>query len=145
MCVPIGPEFNLATAIGALNRPEIGSSSGFEDEDFKSIKLRRPIGSYYHATEDCLYLVDSEFLFSRNHAIRKADMRTRIVDTLHPTSASKGGIRIWNWIMGKLGLESYIRDTNVEERLEAFEAKSLYYPWHLLKSVNDTLYIIDRR
>ncbi|KAK7316612.1 hypothetical protein RJT34_00204 [Clitoria ternatea] len=118
----------------------IGSSPGYEDGDFESAKLRRPTGSYYHASEDCLYFVDSE-----NHAIRKADMRARIVETLYPTSASKGGIRIWNWIMDKLGLESYIGETNVEERPEAFDPKSLYYPWHLLKSVDDILYIIDRR
>ena len=39
---------------------QIGSSPGFEDGDFESAKLRRPAGSYYHATEDCLYFVDSE-------------------------------------------------------------------------------------
>ncbi|RDY06154.1 Protein SUPPRESSOR OF QUENCHING 1, chloroplastic, partial [Mucuna pruriens] len=117
----------------------IGSSPGFEDGDFESAKLRRPAGSYYHATEDCLYFVDSE-----NHAIRKADMGARIVETLYPTSTSnKGGIPIWNWIMRKLGLESSGK-TNVEERTEVFDSKSLYFPWHLLKSVDDTLYIIDR-
>ncbi|XP_061367843.1 uncharacterized protein LOC133310856 isoform X2 [Gastrolobium bilobum] len=117
----------------------IGSSPGFEDGDFESCKLRRPAGSYYHATEDCLYFVDSE-----NHAIRKADMEARTVETLYPTTASgKEGVRIWNWIMSKLGLES-TKESNVEERSEVFDSK-LYFPWHLLKSVDDTLYIIDHR
>jgi len=39
---------------------QIGSSPGFEDGDFESAKLRRPAGSYYNATEDCLYFLDSE-------------------------------------------------------------------------------------
>ncbi|TKY68598.1 NHL repeat-containing protein 2 [Spatholobus suberectus] len=117
----------------------IGSSPGFEDGDFESAKLRRPAGSYYHATENCLYFVDSE-----NHAIRKADMGARTVATLYPTSPSnKGGTHIWNWVMNKLGLESSGK-TNVEERSEVFDSKSLYFPWHLLKSVDHTLYIIDR-
>ncbi|KAG2380897.1 uncharacterized protein HKW66_Vig0202700 [Vigna angularis] len=117
----------------------IGSSPGFEDGDFESAKLRRPAGSYYHPTEDCLYFVDSE-----NHAIRKADMGARTVDTLYPTSTSnKGGIHIWNWIMTKLGLESSGK-TNVVETSEVFDSKSLHFPWHLLKSVDDTLFIIDR-
>ncbi|XP_020222583.1 uncharacterized protein LOC109805050 [Cajanus cajan] len=118
----------------------IGSSPGFEDGDFESAKLRRPAGSYYHATDDCLYFVDSE-----NHAIRKADMGARTVETLYPSSASnKGGIHIWNWIMSKFGLESRGR-TNVEGKYDVFDCKSLYFPWHLLKSVDDTLHIIDRR
>lgn len=81
----------------------------------------------------------------KNHAIRKADMEARTVETLYPTSNSnKGGIHIWNSIMSKLGLESSGK-ANVEERSEVFDSKSLYFPWHLLKSVDDTLYIIDRR
>ncbi|CAJ1949407.1 unnamed protein product [Sphenostylis stenocarpa] len=118
----------------------IGSSPGFEDGDFESAKLRRPAGSYYDPTEDCLYFVDSE-----NHVIRKADMEARTVETLYPTSTTnKGVIHIWNWIMTKLGLESSGK-TSVEERYDLFDSKSLYFPWHLLKSVDGTLYIIDRR
>lgn len=39
---------------------QIGSTPGFEDGDFESAKLRRPAGSYYNASEDCLYFLDSE-------------------------------------------------------------------------------------
>ncbi|KAF7825724.1 Protein SUPPRESSOR OF QUENCHING 1, chloroplastic isoform A [Senna tora] len=117
----------------------IGSSPGFEDGDFESAKLRRPAGSYYHAAEDCLYFVDSE-----NHAIRKADMETRLVETLYPTSASnKGNVRIWTWIMNKLGFESSV-ESNIEKDSEVFDSNPLYFPWHLLKSVDDTLFILDR-
>ncbi|KAL5099439.1 hypothetical protein RYX36_003766 [Vicia faba] len=116
----------------------IGSTPGLEDGDFESAKLRRPAGSYYNATEDCLYFLDSE-----NHAIRRADMEARLVQTLYPTSTVKKG-GIWNRIMSKLGLESSV-DTNEEEKPEVFDSKSLYFPWHLLKLDDDTLYIIDRR
>ncbi|GAU40382.1 hypothetical protein TSUD_265260 [Trifolium subterraneum] len=118
----------------------IGSSPGFEDGDFESAKLRRPAGSYYAATEDCLYFLDSE-----NHAIRRADMGARLVETLYPISTvNNGGGRIWNWIRSKLGLESHV-ETIEEEKPEVLDSKSLYFPWHLLKSDDDTLYIIDRR
>ncbi|KAE9611094.1 hypothetical protein Lal_00016217 [Lupinus albus] len=118
----------------------IGSSPGFEDGDFESARLRRPAGSYYHADDDCLYFVDSE-----NHAIRKADMGARQVETLYPTRvSSKGGFSIWNWVTNKLGLESS-EDTSIEEDSEVFDPKSLYFPWHLLKSADNTLHVIDRR
>ncbi|WJX43228.1 hypothetical protein P8452_30362 [Trifolium repens] len=117
----------------------IGSSPGFEDGDFESAKLRRPAGSYYHATEDCLYFLDSE-----NHAIRRADMGTRLVETLYPISTVNNGGGIWNWIRSMLGLESHV-ETTEEEKPEVLDSKSLYFPWHLLKSDDDRLYIIDRR
>ncbi|XP_054794189.1 uncharacterized protein LOC129299746 [Prosopis cineraria] len=118
----------------------IGSSPGFEDGDFEFAKLRRPAGSFYHAAEDCLYFVDSE-----NHAIRKADMQARSVETLYPISAScKSNVPIWTWIMNKLGLESNA-ENNVDETSDVFGSKTPYLPWHLLKSVDDTLFILDRR
>ncbi|GFQ06162.1 nhl repeat-containing protein 2 [Phtheirospermum japonicum] len=57
----------------------IGSSPGFEDGEFEIAKLMRPAASFYHASEDCLYFVDSE-----NHAIRRADMSRRVVETVFP-------------------------------------------------------------
>ena len=41
---------------------QIGSSPGFEDGEFESAKFLRPASSFYHADEDCLYIVDSEVL-----------------------------------------------------------------------------------
>uniref|UniRef100_A0A8R7R3P5 NHL repeat-containing protein 2 n=1 Tax=Triticum urartu TaxID=4572 RepID=A0A8R7R3P5_TRIUA len=40
----------------------IGSSPGFEDGEFESAKLLHPAASFYHAAEDCLYIVDSEVI-----------------------------------------------------------------------------------
>lgn len=39
---------------------QIGSCPGFEDGEFESAKLLRPAASFYHDTDDCLYIVDSE-------------------------------------------------------------------------------------
>lgn len=41
---------------------QIGSSPGFEDGEFESAKLLHPAASFYHAAEDCLYIVDSEVI-----------------------------------------------------------------------------------
>jgi hypothetical protein len=72
-------------------------------------------------------------------------MGARIVETLYPISTVNGGSgRIRNWIRSKLGLESSV-ETIEEEKPEVFDSKSLYFPWHLLKPDDDTLYIIDRR
>ncbi|KAI4354408.1 hypothetical protein L6164_003270 [Bauhinia variegata] len=119
----------------------IGSSPGFEDGDFGSAKLRHPAGSYYNDAEDCLYFVDSE-----NHAIRKADMGARLVETLYPSRASKkGSVGIWTWIMNTLGLKGSW-ERSVDEHSEVLEdSKSLYLPWHLMKSGDDTLLIMNHR
>lgn len=72
-------------------------------------------------------------------------MEARLVETLYPASASnKNNVPIWTWIMNKLGLESSV-GSNVDEKSEVFDSKSLYLPWHLLKSVDNTLFILDRR
>lgn len=70
-------------------------------------------------------------------------MEARLVETLYPAKASnKRGI--WAWIMDKLGLESSM-GSSVDEKAEVFDSNCLYLPWHLLKSVDDTFFILDRR
>ncbi|KAJ8435285.1 hypothetical protein Cgig2_030040 [Carnegiea gigantea] len=113
----------------------IGSSPGFEDGDFETAKLMRPAASYYHASEDCLYFVDSE-----NHAIRRADMSTRLVETLYPGDNDKGRSGLWTWILGKLGLRRNVHTKSVE-----FDSEPLLFPWHLLKSEDNDLLVMNRR
>ncbi|XP_075655567.1 uncharacterized protein LOC142625742 isoform X2 [Castanea sativa] len=113
----------------------IGSSPGFEDGAFESAKLVRPAASLYHAVDDCLYFVDSE-----NHAIRRADMGKRILETLYPTSnIDKKSNGLWTWIVNKLGL-----GRSVDTKSEDLDSESLMFPWHLMKSKDDTLFIINR-
>jgi hypothetical protein len=71
-------------------------------------------------------------------------MGTRLVETLYPISTVNNGGGIWNWIRSMLGLYSHV-ETIEEEKPEVLDSKSLYFPWHLLKSDDDALYIIDRR
>lgn len=110
----------------------IGSSPGFEDGVFESAKLMRPLASVYHAADNCLYFVDSE-----NHAIRRAVLEKRMVETVYPTCTKKSS-SLWTWILDKLGIE---RDFDM--KLEETES-SLVLPWHLIKSEDDNLYIINR-
>ncbi|XP_050364032.1 uncharacterized protein LOC126782770 isoform X2 [Argentina anserina] len=112
----------------------IGSSPGFEDGNFESAKMVCPASSFYDAAEDSLYFVDSE-----NHAIRKADLGNRVVETLYPNDdTSKNSNSIWARIMIKLGLR---RD---DTRSEEFDIQSLMFPWHVMKSSEDSLFIINR-
>ncbi|KAL9397702.1 hypothetical protein Peur_011955 [Populus x canadensis] len=112
----------------------IGSGPGFEDGEFESAKLARPAASFYDDEEDCLYIVDSE-----NHAIRRADLESRVLETVYPKSFSKKNNSIWTWIMDKLGSR-----INVDAKSEEFDSQPLVFPWHLLKSVDNTFLIISR-
>ncbi|KAJ6403793.1 hypothetical protein OIU84_012072 [Salix udensis] len=112
----------------------IGSGPGFEDGEFESAKLARPAASFYDDDEDCLYIVDSE-----NHAIRRADLESRVLETVYPKSFSKKNNSIWTWIMDKLGFR-----INVDARSEEFDSQPLVFPWHLLKSTDNTFLIISR-
>ncbi|XP_031278260.1 uncharacterized protein LOC116136740 isoform X2 [Pistacia vera] len=113
----------------------IGSCPGFEDGEFEFAKLARPGASFYNEDEDCLYIVDSE-----NHAIRRADMERRVVETLHPTfSINKKNNSLWSWIENKLGFR---RDEDTKS--EEFGSQSLMFPWHLMKSEDDSMLIINR-
>ncbi|XP_057965998.1 uncharacterized protein LOC131156378 isoform X4 [Malania oleifera] len=111
----------------------IGSSPGFEDGSFESAKFVRPAASFYHDTEDCLYVVDSE-----NHAIRRADMGKRVLETVHPSHKSnKKYGSLWSWIMNKLGLERAVKDEDIG-------SESLIFPWHLMKSEDDILLVMNK-
>lgn len=113
----------------------IGSSPGFEDGEFESAKMVRPAASFYNAVDDCLYFVDSE-----NHAIRRADMGKRILETLYPTSNNdKKSNHLWTWMMNKLGL-----GTSIDTKPEDFDSESLMFPWHLMKSKDDSFLVINR-
>ncbi|RCV30190.1 hypothetical protein SETIT_6G074000v2 [Setaria italica] len=110
----------------------IGSSPGFEDGEFESAKFLRPASSFYHADEDCLYIVDSE-----NHAVRKADLGRRTLETVYPVSNKSSGI--WSWITDKLGLRKEIAPT-----IQDFDADLVALPWHLIQISEDDLLVADR-
>ncbi|PWA79453.1 NHL domain-containing protein [Artemisia annua] len=113
----------------------IGSSPGFEDGEFESSKIMRPAALLYDDAEDSLYFVDSE-----NHAIRRADMESRTVETFYPkpiVHETKSGP--FSWIMDKLWSK---RD--VPSDSEEVDSKLLFYPWHLLKSVENELFVLNR-
>ncbi|KAL4571917.1 hypothetical protein LXL04_018684 [Taraxacum kok-saghyz] len=113
----------------------IGSSPGFEDGEFESSKIMRPASLLYHDDDDCLYFVDSE-----NHAIRRADMESRTVDTFYPkVNAIESKSGLFSWIIDKLW-STNATPSNSEE----IDANLLFYPWHLLMSNENDLFIINR-
>nr|GMD50163.1 uncharacterized protein LOC109151360 isoform X1 [Ipomoea batatas] len=113
----------------------IGSSPGFEDGDFENAKLMRPAASFYHAADNCLYIADSE-----NHAIRRADMERRILDTLYPaTNSNMDSNSLWSWIFGKLWSRK-----DIEAKSDEFPPKTLLFPWHISKCQND-LFVLNRK
>ncbi|OWM77903.1 hypothetical protein CDL15_Pgr018472 [Punica granatum] len=114
----------------------IGSSPGFEDGDFESAKLFRPGSTLYDDADDCLYIVDSE-----NHAIRRADMSRRIIETVYPEGPSNSKSNtFWTWIKSKLGLH---KEVVVDS--ETSDTEVLTFPWHLLQASDSQVYIISRR
>ncbi|KAJ0963697.1 hypothetical protein J5N97_028819 [Dioscorea zingiberensis] len=111
----------------------IGSSPGFEDGEFESAKLLRPAASFFDGAENSLYIVDSE-----NHAIRRADMERRVLETVYPVPVQKAS-RVWSWIMGKLGLQRKSTLTS-----EVVDLDGLTLPWHLIKLGGEDFLIINR-
>lgn len=80
-------------------------------------------------------------LSTKNHAIRRADLGRRVLETLSPASnANKKGYQFWTWIRDKLGLRN-----NANTEPEEYDIESLMYPWHLIKSDDDSLFVINRR
>lgn len=113
----------------------IGSSPGFEDGEFESSKLLRPAASFYDVEGDCLYFVDSE-----NHAIRRANIESRVLETVYPSGNSEKGVgSLWSWILDKLGIK---READLKP--EEFDMDLLAFPWHLMKSGENDLFIINR-
>lgn len=78
-------------------------------------------------------------IYAMNHAIRRADLESRVLETVYPKSFSKKNNSIWTWIMDKLGSR-----INVDAKSEEFDSQPLVSPWHLLKSVDNTFLIISR-
>uniref|UniRef100_A0A7N0TPJ2 NHL domain-containing protein n=1 Tax=Kalanchoe fedtschenkoi TaxID=63787 RepID=A0A7N0TPJ2_KALFE len=113
----------------------VGSSPGFEDGEFETAKLFRPAASYYDEAKEWLYFVDSE-----NHAIRRANLEKRVIETVYPSSNSNNKTDgLWSWIRNKVGKQEN-DDTNDED----FNPLSLMFPWHLLKSEDDDFYVMNR-
>ncbi|XP_075520194.1 uncharacterized protein LOC142553659 isoform X3 [Primulina tabacum] len=110
----------------------IGSSPGFEDGVFESAKLLRPAASFYHAFEDSIYFVDSE-----NHAIRRADLERRVVETVFPaTTDGNKNKSFWKWILDKVWPGKL--------KSEALNSESFLFPWHMLKASDNDLFVFNQ-
>lgn len=98
----------------------IGSIAGFEDGSFESARLRRPSSIVFDKEKKLLYIADCE-----NHAIRRAHISSRMVDTLYPKpDECPGFLQRWLHRLGILQGSSQKR-SNVSNDYE------MTYPWHL--------------
>lgn len=65
-------------------------------------------------------------------------MERRVVETVFPkTNGDKKGI--WNWVLDKIWIER----SNLKS--EEFNFPALLFPWHLLKSSNNDIFILSQR
>lgn len=114
----------------------IGSSPGFEDGPFETAKIYRPASSFFSADQDCLYFADSE-----NHAIRKADMENRTVQTLHPPAISQGH-GIWGFI-SRLMQRLHLKNMDDKDS-DVGQISGLRFPWHVAITGENDLVIANR-
>lgn len=80
------------------------------------------------------------YLSTKNHAIRRADMKRRVLETLYPACSIKKSNSLWNWVVNKLG---FGRDD--EPNTEEFDLQMLMFPWHLINSEDNNFLIINRK
>ncbi|KAG0590661.1 hypothetical protein KC19_1G117300 [Ceratodon purpureus] len=99
---------------------QIGSTAGFEDGPFESARLRRPSSIFYDIKQKCLYIADCE-----NHAIRRADLSSRMLDTVYPKQ-DKGQGLIQRWLRGLGFMQGPLRNGKI-----ASTEHQITYPWHL--------------
>lgn len=67
-------------------------------------------------------------------------MGRRVLETLYPTCNDKGRSGLWSRVLDKLGFKRDAGMKSVE-----FDSEALLFPWHLLKSVDDDLLIMNKR
>eukprot|EP00252_Welwitschia_mirabilis_P012435 TRINITY_DN2749_c1_g1_i2.p1 TRINITY_DN2749_c1_g1~~TRINITY_DN2749_c1_g1_i2.p1 ORF type:complete len:576 (+),score=115.00 TRINITY_DN2749_c1_g1_i2:942-2669(+) len=116
----------------------IGSSPGFEDGPFHNARLYCPSSAVFNADENCLYFADSE-----NHAIRKADLQKKYVETVYPPVKKDEDSRIWK-LIGKLKQKFHMEAKNDSDANDR-EADELLFPWHLTVTENDDELLIANR
>ncbi|XP_013638337.1 PREDICTED: uncharacterized protein LOC106343617 [Brassica oleracea var. oleracea] len=128
----------ISTSTGEI-LDSIGCFPGFEDGEFESAKMLRPAATLYDEEDDCLYIVDSE-----NHAIRRANIKTRVLETVYPKVIKKS-VGLWSWVMEKIGFEKDEETTvGADAKSEESDAPSLMFPWHILKRDDDSLVVINK-
>lgn len=83
----------------------------------------------------------SLFVSMKNHAIRRADLSKRVIETVYPESSStKKSHTFWAWIKSKVGLqEEVVVDS------ESSETQVLTFPWHMMQAHDNELYIVNHR
>jgi hypothetical protein len=111
----------------------IGSVAGFEDGPFETSQLHSPASTSFHAETNCLFIADCE-----NHAIRKADLSNRVLQTVYPLPAVPTRASTIQSLLHWLG---FTKSEPHEEGKEEGKKLILSFPWHLVM-VSSTQFII---
>ncbi|KAH8940102.1 hypothetical protein BDL97_15G071600 [Sphagnum fallax] len=111
----------------------IGSVAGFEDGPFETSQLHSPVSTSFHAETNCLFIADCE-----NHAIRKADLSNRVLQTVYPLPAVPTRASTIQSLLHWLG---FTKSEPHEEGKEEGKKLILSFPWHLVM-VSSTQFII---
>ncbi|CAI0465833.1 unnamed protein product [Linum tenue] len=91
----------------------------------------------------CIIISDGNgSILDCNHAVRRADLERRVLETLYPSSnATVEKESLWTKIASKLGFGI----AAVEAKSKEFDPQSLLFPWHLLKSEEEDHCLIINR
>jgi hypothetical protein len=107
--------------------------AGFEDGPFETSQLHSPASTSFHAETNCLFIADCE-----NHAIRKADLSNRVLQTVYPlpeVPTRAGTIQsLLHWL-------GFTKSKPHEEGKEEGKKKFLSFPWHLVMVSSSQLII----
>lgn len=80
-------------------------------------------------------------MIPQNHAIRRANLERRVLETVYPISninLKPNGL--WPWIMEKLGIRN-----DVQVMARDPDSPSVLFPWHLIKYEDSKFVIINKR
>ncbi|XP_073021765.1 uncharacterized protein [Primulina eburnea] len=76
-------------------------------------------------------------LLDANHAIRRADLERRVVETVFPaTTDGNKNKSFWKWILHKVW--------PVKLKSEALNSESFLFPWHMLKASDNDLFVLNQ-
>lgn len=66
-------------------------------------------------------------------------MERRVVETIYPTNTVKK-TSLWSWILDKFG-----KKQDTETKSDELHHDTFLFPWHLMKSTNDDIFVLNRR
>ena len=67
-------------------------------------------------------------------------MEARVVETVFPVSGGSQKKGLWEWIVDKIWSKR-----SIKMKSEEYDPASLLFPWHLLKSSENDIFVLNQR